>query len=374
MSVLIKALAAIAPPPPSPLSREYDGFELRWKMFAFRPAAFKFEAIALSVLGLYLLLYVVGKQVNGGRAKAAIAPFQSFLLTQFTSVRPLLTSSPALHLAYASGRRSLLSLHTTIILLPIHDLPSLITHFVKSIIEPTYDGSEGLVFDLTLGRGAEGLQGEGVGVWGLVDKSVMRETKEKRWDLTFPRLTELPVLPITHALFTEHSDCTEALLKTPNVGVAELISDPVAAGVLKSLLITDVPATRPTRGALPAKSKARHIILSLYKPKNEQQVEAAKAWLQVELNIADLLSKTNVIKPEVSRKLLKTRQTVDEELNKSYKKEVDEDKEPEPTAEEKRAARKRAERAGMSEKEVKKAEELEKKREMRKLQKKQQSK
>ncbi|KAK8869605.1 hypothetical protein IAR55_000172 [Kwoniella newhampshirensis] len=373
MSALVKAIAAIAPPPPAPLSREYDGYELRWKMFAVRPALFKFEGIALGVLGLYLLIYVVGRYINGTRAKAAIAPYQSFLSSQFTSVRPLLTSSPALHLLYATGRRSLVSLHTTILLLPIHDLPSLITHFAKSIIEPTYDGSEGLVFDLTLGRGSDGLQGEGVGVWGIIDKSALRETKEKRWDLTFPRLTELAVLPITHALFTEHSDSTEALLKTPNIGIAELISDPIAASVLKFLLISDVPAERPTKGSLPAKSKARHVILSVYKPKNAQQIEAVKAWLQVELNIADLLSKPNVIKPEVARKLLKTRQTVDEELNKSYKKVLDEDKEPEETPEEKRAAKKRAERAGMSEKELKKAEELDKKREMRKLQKKQQT-
>jgi hypothetical protein len=76
-----------------------------------------------------------------------------------------------------------LSLHTTVTLLPIHDFFGLIIHFGRTVIEPNYDGAEGIVFDLTMGKGAEGFQGEGAGVWAVVDKDAMRETKEKRWDL-----------------------------------------------------------------------------------------------------------------------------------------------------------------------------------------------
>lgn len=74
---------------------------------------------------------------------------------------------------------------------------------------------------------------------------------------------------------------------------------------------------------------------------------------------------------QVTRKLVKTRQQVDADLQSSYKKVLAEDAPPEETAEEKRLAKKKAERAGMSEKELKRLDELEKKREMRKLQKKQ---
>lgn len=81
-----------------------------------------------------------------------------------------------------------------------------------------------------------------------------------------------------------------------------------------------------------------------------------------------------MLKPDVSRKLVKTRQQVDADLGASYAKEQAEDAPAQETAEEKRLARKKAERAQMSEKELKKLEELEKKREMRKMQKKQMSK
>jgi hypothetical protein len=66
------------------------------------------------------------------------------------------------------------------------------------------------------------------------------------------------------------------------------------------LQITDQPARRPAKGPLPAKFRSREILLCLYKPKNAAQVEAAKAWLQVALNIADLESRPNLLKPDVS--------------------------------------------------------------------------
>jgi len=73
----------------------------------------------------------------------------------------------------------------------------------------------------------------------------------------------------------------------------------------------------------------------------------------------------------VSRKLINTRKLVDADLTTSYAKVKAEDNPPEETAEEKRFAKKRAERATMSEKELKKVEELDKKRDMRKMQKRQ---
>lgn len=135
------------------------------------------------------------------------------------------------------------------------------------------------------------------------------------------------------------------------------------------------------------KVRSREIILACYKPKNNEQVEAVKAWIQVALNVADLMDRPNLLKPDVSRvsndekrrtdkaqvsrKFINTRKTVDLDLEKEYKTRIAEDQPAEETAEEKRAAKKRAERAGLSEKELKKAEELDRKREMRKMQKKQ---
>jgi hypothetical protein len=110
-------------------------------------------------------------------------PIQKYLNGQFTRTREILASGPSQHLLYSTGRRNALCLHTTVFLYPIHDIVSLFIHIGQSIIEPTYDGSESVLFNLTLGLGGEGKQGEGVGVWAVADKSSMRTLKEKRWDL-----------------------------------------------------------------------------------------------------------------------------------------------------------------------------------------------
>lgn len=322
----------------------------------------------LGILGGYLLLHLLGKTFNNNRAKAALAPYVPLLESQFTQVRPMLSSSSALHLIFATGRRNVLAAHVTLTLKPFHDLLQLVLGVVMSIIEPTRDDSEALNITLTLGRGSSGLQDVGAGVWAVLNKSGMAVLREKRFDLTFPRMHESVAVPVTHALFSEHSDITDALLKTPNVGVSTLLADPVAADILKALIVTDAPANRPRQGPLRPEQRAREVVVLLRKPASSAQEDAAKAWIQVALNIADLLSKP-ILKPEVARKLAKTRTEVDENLTKAFKKEEEEYGEAEPTAEEKRAARKRAERAQLSEKELKKVEDKQKKRELRKMQK-----
>lgn len=300
-----------------------------------------------------------------------IKPYLPLLNSQFSTVRPLLSSGPALHLVYATGRRNLISLHTTITLWPIHDVMTFLVHIGKALFEPTYDSSESLVFEATLGRGENGQQGEGPGVWAVVDKNAMRETRKKRWDLTFPRMQDNAAVPVTHAMFTEHAEVNDLLFKTPNVGLTDLLYNDTAASVLKYLLITDQPAREPIKGPLPAKLKSRQIVLAVNRPTSPKQEEAVAAWLQVTLNIADLLGKTGSVKPEVTRKLAATRKQVDDDLVRAYKRERLENAPAEETAEDRRAAKKREQRAAMSEKELQKREELDKKRELRKMQKRQ---
>lgn len=182
MSGIFQLLGGLAPQGPTNAAREYDGFELRWKMFVFRPATFKFEGIMLAILGLYVAIHLVGKAINMGRARKTVDAFTPLVTDNFTSVRPLLSSSSALHLLYATGRRNVLCLQATLKLQPLHDIISLIWQTVWSIIEPTSDNSEALEVDLTLGRGASGLQGEAAGVWAIIDKGSLTKTRT-RFDL-----------------------------------------------------------------------------------------------------------------------------------------------------------------------------------------------
>jgi hypothetical protein len=101
-------------------------------------------------------------------------------------------------------------------------------------------------------------------------------------------------MPITHALFAEHSDITDVILKTANVGFFDLVNNPKAAGVLKSFIV------KPSSATLNPKVRSRQINLTVYRPKNREQTDAVKAWLQVALNIADLSARPGVVRPDVS--------------------------------------------------------------------------
>jgi hypothetical protein len=71
MSVLLKGLAALSAFQPKPPTLEYEGTEYRWKMLTFRPAEFKAEGLAFLALGLYLVIYFIGRTYNMNRAKAS---------------------------------------------------------------------------------------------------------------------------------------------------------------------------------------------------------------------------------------------------------------------------------------------------------------
>jgi hypothetical protein len=117
--------------------------------------------------------------------------------------------------------------------------------------------------------------------------------------------------------------------------------------------ITDQPTTRPTTGPLPDTLRSRHLIITLRLPPPGQS-DLTLPWVQVGLNLCDLMNKTPV-KPETTRKLKRTRVEVDEGLRKSY--EVEQKEEMGDPEEEKKTLKRKEEarrRAAMSDSERKK--------------------
>lgn len=112
-----------------------------------------------------------------------MAPIEAFASQQFKAVRPMESSSSALHLIYASGRRNVLGFHASLKLSTLHDVIMLLWENIYSFIEPTKAEEPGLTLHYLLGRGTNGLQSEGAGVWGILNKNGMAGVREKRWDL-----------------------------------------------------------------------------------------------------------------------------------------------------------------------------------------------
>lgn len=170
-------------PPPVPLvSDQYDGFELRYKRFTFRPAEFKIEGIILTFLILYLTIYYFGKRLNTSRSYAWIKAHSAFYATQFSNPfdsGEVLADGPADLVAYSTGRRGVHSLHTTFALLPRHDIFSLLYIFVRGLVQIEWTPRDEIRLDFTLRH-----DGSRPGfVWAVVNKDELNTLRTDRFDL-----------------------------------------------------------------------------------------------------------------------------------------------------------------------------------------------
>ncbi|KAJ9123120.1 hypothetical protein QFC22_001311 [Naganishia vaughanmartiniae] len=370
----LQGIMGLLAPPPFVFEENYSGLEFRWKNLAFRPAMFVKEGLILGIVALLLVAYYLGKSMNQRRAKAWWKIFHDQYSPQFKAMsplpsQPLISNGPATYLHYLTGRRNLLSLHMALNLLPRHNFIQLIQDLVFSVIDPVSQSAEDeIVLDFTLGENGKGQLGEGPGVWAVVDKSgVLTSIRKQRWDVTFTKGAEYPTLPNTHMVLTETADSSDFILKANNIGLIEALKDPRTAKWFKSLVITDQPSKRPSKGPVAEGAKSRHLVLTLRLPA-ESQMQEATPWIQIALNLVDMMAK-NSVKPETTRKLKKVRADVDQELAREYQREVQE--ETGETEEEKRAAKRRAEekrRALLSPEEQRRLEEKERKKAQKKVQ------
>jgi hypothetical protein len=70
MSGLLSIINMLNPRPAVAPPADYSGLEYKWKMFSFRPAYFKVEALAFLALGAFLLLYLGGQYLSNSRAQS----------------------------------------------------------------------------------------------------------------------------------------------------------------------------------------------------------------------------------------------------------------------------------------------------------------
>lgn len=214
---------------------------------------------------------------------------------------------PSTYVGHASGRRGTSGFAVKISTLPRHDLFSLILDFGYKIYDLTYASSYNTVtldFELdtplSSGAGKTGMTANKEDfVWALVNKHVMQQTREERFDLqAFTTVSEPQVLDAAAGndewvTFTEANTLNEFFLKKSNVGIIELLRDEKqAAKYLRSIIISDVVKERPDEsilekvGAIP---KSRRLTVVFELPSSSKAAETLPI-LEVALNLIDVLS------------------------------------------------------------------------------------
>ncbi|QRV87617.1 endoplasmic reticulum membrane protein [Ceratobasidium sp. AG-Ba] len=355
--------AAIFPP------EEYDGYQIRWKNFVFRPAEFKYEALALVALVVYFALYFFGKRLNENRAGRWFGAHYPQYASQFsrpTNGSALLSDGASDFFVYSTGRRGVHYMHTVFTMLPRHDIFQILFQKAYGLTDLQYAPKDEVLLDIKL-RDTEGLGGEGKGfVWGVVAKNEMQALRKQRWDVSFTKTTDNAAVAPTLSVMAEVADITDVLLKSPSgQALAKILNDPSVVKHLKYLLITDQPAERPENGPVPANQRERHLLLSLYVPEPSEATNTVPLLKEV-FNLVDVVDQKAAFKIETHKKLKKTRADLDVELQKEAEKEKRDEAEEKKAAEKRKAAEERL--ARLSAAEQKKYEERERKKALKKNQ------
>ncbi|KAG8863752.1 hypothetical protein FRB96_007589 [Tulasnella sp. 330] len=352
-------------------TEEYSGWEWRYNKMVFRPAQFKTEALILGALFLYYIFSVVVTTLKSRKAAAWVNSHQSLYDAQFS--RPgnsdtLLADGPTDYFLFSTGRRAVAYLHTVISFVPSHDLVQVVYEAIMSIIDLSYSPKDTITLDFQLsGPPSPGF------VLGLISKLHMKSLRKDRFDLTyFTKTSTNPTLPMAITLMAESSDVADALLKSaPGAALISKLADPASGQYFRSLIVSDQPVVRPTRGPIPVDKRHTQVTLSLDLPTNSD-LAATEPIVRAVFDLIDFMDGGKlIIREDIIRKLSNTRQALDTQLTKEITEISAEDKEEAEEA--KRAAKRKVEEekfAALTPEQQKKHEEKERQRSMRKAQKK----
>ncbi|KAI9723251.1 MAG: hypothetical protein M1812_001133 [Candelaria pacifica] len=154
-------------------------------------------------------------------------------------------------------------------------------------------------------------------VWAVVNKDIMKQLRDERYDISLTTTKDHPKLPSWATVMSESSEVTDFML------TADLIKAVGEAGEqLEYLLISDQPIDRPQK--LDEEPPKKRIFLSLRLPTSPLAYTSSLPLFSLFFTLADKLSSSAHFRPEVLRKL---RQTREDEMRKLRR--VDEDEKAE---------------------------------------------
>ncbi|SPO23406.1 uncharacterized protein UTRI_02084 [Ustilago trichophora] len=321
-------------------NQPYDGIEIPIAgRFVFRPALFWLEGGVLGFCVLFVLIHFVGKTRNRQMAERFASVALPALEEEFAVVANddgkghLLWNGGNSALMFASGRRGCASLHVTFELIPRHDPMEIVFALLKdTLLASNTAFRDSITLTFTLPPTADNVSG----VFALVNKGALQHTRTGRFDLTFAKVNDSDSAVTSRglskqwAIMSESSDLTDSFLGEPDqkgvaqrskLGLVDLLEGQ-AGKFLDSLVLTDQPFTRPTRGPIPAEKRERLLIFTLQIPKSRTDALKALEFLQLGCNLVDALDKGVIkVRNETLNKLRKTRAQVDKELQEEATKE-----------------------------------------------------
>ncbi|KAF2398124.1 DUF1682-domain-containing protein [Trichodelitschia bisporula] len=306
------------------------------------PSDFKQEAIILPFILLVVLVHLWGTRTNKRRANKWIAAVGPVLTSEFARVgwagkkdgeiEQMRENSPAEFITYASGRLNVAFLDAKLTLikrynplvrvgellmgLAIESMPAPQERF--EVTEYPFDGKETSLVPKRSGDESGKVPNsvfDGF-VWAVVNKDIMRQLREDRYDLSLTGTRDHSKLPAWATVMTESAEITETLLTPELVSAIERAGD-----LLDALVITDQPVERPTK--LNETVPKKRLTLSFRLP-SDGNYDNVLPLFQYFIRLPDFLVSHGRFRPEAMRKVRATR---DDEIRRIKK--IDEEEKAE---------------------------------------------
>lgn len=354
---------------------------------------FKTEGIIVAISCVIFLLHILGANANRSKAKKwmrahAPAVTSEFALVGFGGVptvdgdvKPdsLIKEKSLFEFAtYATGRQNTAFMDVKLTLSKkfnpiVNTMETLFAFFIDSVAMPSdtmdaviypFDGKESLTVPSMPGseelRTKDAKSSYDGFVWAIVNKERMQKLRDERYDVSITSTKDNSKLPIWLTVMSESAEVTDALLTTE---LAKAVKN--AGDLFDYLIISDQPVDKPR--SLEETTPRKRIFLKYHLPSNSNY-ETLLPLFSYFLRLPDVLVQTAHFRPEVNKKINKTRDAVTAQIKKL----LDEEKAEERSVEKEklRKAKRDAELMALDAKAQKKYLEREKEKELRKSQKK----
>lgn len=274
----------------------------------------KIEFFAIGIIASYYIIYKIGAVYNDKIANNTFNAIIPNLKQNFYQVgvaeNQLIAQDDGQHYTlYASGRSKIESFLAKIELQPRQNvfmwiMENIVSFFMDSI--PRVDD----VLTVEVDFDEETSENFDNFIWAIVTKDKMDKFRNQNYYLSLTKTSESTKLPNQFVFMNEVPEMNDVLF---NKKLNDLLKANIAT--LKYLSITDQPIEKPTKIA--ELKPAKKVLIKFQLSNNAKNIEAVKNLINYVINdYADLISNRASFRPELTRKVKKTREIEYNKLKK----------------------------------------------------------
>ncbi|AWU74922.1 uncharacterized protein C5L36_0B01860 [Pichia kudriavzevii] len=268
--------------------------------------SWKIELFAIAAISIYYLVYKLGAGYNEKVALNFINSIlptlkENFYQVGVTETQLFAKDDDQNYTLYASGRTKIQSMTAKIQLqtrqnLSMWAMEAVVGYFFQSVPAPHDIVTIEFKFDEETSDKFDNF------IWAIVTKDKMDKFRTENYFLSLTKTSESPKLPLQFVFMNEVPEMNDVLFTKK---LSDALKDNL--DTLKFIAITDQPSEKPVK--ISELKPTKKVVLQFSISNNAKSIESIKNFFNYVLNdYLDLVANRSVFRPELTRKVKKTRE------------------------------------------------------------------